>query len=37
MIKNHKFKFIIPVYNNQVYLDMCLESIENQNYNKVDN
>jgi len=32
MVKNHKFKFIIPVYNNQEYLDVCLESIKNQNY-----
>ena len=34
MIVNHRFKFIIPVYNNQKYLDICLESIENQNYDK---
>lgn len=34
MINDHKFKFIIPVYNNPKYLEFCLNSIEKQDYNK---
>jgi glycosyltransferase involved in cell wall biosynthesis len=31
-----KYSFIIPVYNGEKYIDKCLESILNQNYNNYE-
>ena len=30
----NKFHIITPCYNHQLYLDRCIESIENQDYQK---